>query len=422
MINQESLNAVKAASFGSEFCKPLYPSYCFSQIPRTIEELFSKERAKGLPRETVGEESYDVVVLFLIDGFGWRFFEKYCDRYPFLQRALSEGRVSKLTSQFPSTTAPHVTCLNTGLSTGESGVYEWFYYEPKVDGIICPLLFSHARDKEAGTLAKVPITPQEIYPTQTIYQKLKKKGVNPYVMQHKHIAHSPYSQVMSQGATIIPYSGFSEGLHQVTSLCKEATSPTYIFSYFGDIDSAGHRHGIDSKAFDDAVDLCWKSLESLFWDVLRPTEKNIAVLFVADHGMVEVNPKTTIYINQQCPEILPWIKRNRKGELLSPAGSCRDLFLHINDAHLDDAYLFLKKQFQNKAEIYKTEELLKRGFFGKEAPSQLLLDRVGNLVVLPYEQEAIWWYEKNYFEQHFYAAHGGLTRHEMEIPFLFLEV
>jgi hypothetical protein len=45
---------------------------------------------------------------------------------------------------------------------------------------------------------------------------------------------------------------------------------------------------------------------------------------------------------------------------------------------------------------------------------------VGNLVILPYEHEAIWWYEKGRFEQHFYAAHGGLTRKEMETIFLFL--
>jgi len=50
------------------------------------------------------------------------------------------------------------------------------------------------------------------------------------------------------------------------------------------------------------------------------------------------------------------------------------------------------------------------------------LQRVGDLVVLPYEGNAVWWLEKHRFEQHFYGAHGGLTRGEIEIPFLFARI
>jgi hypothetical protein len=32
--------------------------------------------------------------------------------------------------------------------------------------------------------------------------------------------------------------------------------------------------------------------------------------------------------------------------------------------------------------------------------------------------EAVWWYEKDKFEQRFYGHHGGLTPQEMEIPLL----
>jgi predicted AlkP superfamily pyrophosphatase or phosphodiesterase len=69
------------------------------------------------------------VVLFFIDAFGWRFFEKFQDA-PFLKRMAKQGSIEKITSQFPSTTAAHVTTIHTGLPVGESGVYEWFYYEP----------------------------------------------------------------------------------------------------------------------------------------------------------------------------------------------------------------------------------------------------------------------------------------------------
>jgi hypothetical protein len=46
------------------------------------------------------------------------------------------------------------------------------------------------------------------------------------------------------------------------------------------------------------------------------------------------------------------------------------------------------------------------------------MSRVGNLVILPYDGETVWWYDPGRFEQKFYGHHGGLTPGEMEIPLL----
>jgi hypothetical protein len=48
------------------------------------------------------------------------------------------------------------------------------------------------------------------------------------------------------------------------------------------------------------------------------------------------------------------------------------------------------------------------------------LTRVGNVVILPYQYETVWWYEGGKFEMHFQGHHGGLTPEEMEIPLLLL--
>src|SRR5687768_17288702 len=130
MINEESFRTVDAAQFGMKFARPLYGSYCFSQIPQTVRYLLGAAAAPGLPLDTLGNlnSQYDHVILFLVDALGWRFIEQHAGEYPFLRRIFAEGVVSKLTSQFPSTTAAHVTTIHTGLSPAESGVYEWFYY------------------------------------------------------------------------------------------------------------------------------------------------------------------------------------------------------------------------------------------------------------------------------------------------------
>ena len=111
MLNADSLQALAKTPWGPSFVRPLYEGYAFSQIPSTVNKLLGKAAQGGLPREAVGGSwgPYDAVVLFLLDGFGWEFFETYRSSYPFLNRLYEQGVVSKISAQFPSTTAAHVT-------------------------------------------------------------------------------------------------------------------------------------------------------------------------------------------------------------------------------------------------------------------------------------------------------------------------
>jgi hypothetical protein len=392
-------------------------------LPNTIIKLLTGTASNTLSVDTVGGrwEKFDCTILFLIDGFGWEFFQGFASKYPFLNRFIEEGVASKISSEFPSTTAAHITSINTGQEVGETGIYEWFYYEPLVDKMIAPLLFSTAGDHESGTLLKEGAKVAEIFPFETIYQKLAKKGVHSIAMQQESIAHSPYSQALLAGADIFPFTHFPEMLGHLANLCKKPfKSPTYIFVYLGDIDSAGHRHGVTSPQFADAIDGCWNAIEEHFWQKLPSCPNKIALLCTADHGMAPVHPKTTILLNQVCPSLPSMIKKNRTGSLLVPAGSCRDFFMHIEEEYLGEAQAILKKQLKGVADVVKVSELLSEGFFGSKPPSQRLKERIGNLVVLPYLNESVfWWFEKHRLEQHFYAAHGGLTPNEMESIFLF---
>jgi hypothetical protein len=64
--------------------------------------------------------------------------------------------------------------------------------------------------------------------------------------------------------------------------------------------------------------------------------------------------------------------------------------------------------------VYKVADLIDQHFFGSGQPSQRFLDRVSNLVVLPYEGDSVFWYEQGRFDMSFLGHHGGLTRPEME--------
>ena len=423
MLNTASVRAVNEAKFSQRFVRPLYGSYSFSNIPQTVKFLLTGEGKCVLPLDVFGNlpTHYNKVILFFVDAFGWRFFERYAGRYPFLKRLLNEGVVSKMTSQFPSTTAAHTATIHTGLEVGQSGVYEWHYYEPLVDEVITPLWFSYAGDKERDTLKRSTIPAESFYPRQNFYQDLKNAGVASHIFQHEAYTPSTPSNMYFRGASTYPFRTLSDALTQMTELLlSDSGSPGYYFLYFDRIDAAGHQYGPHSEQFEYAVDTFLRTMEQQFYQKLSGKVQDTLFIMTADHGQIEVNPQTTFYLNREAREIERYLKTNQKGRFLVPAGSARDMFLHIKDERLDEAIAYLQKRLTGRAEVHRTRELLAQHFFGLHEPSPEFLGRVGNAVILPYSRESVWWYEEGRFRMHFLGNHGGLTPEEMHIPLALL--
>lgn len=428
MLNTASLNAVNNSGISSgrpfqRFVKPLYDSYCFSNIPPTIEFLLTGQGKSALPLDVFGKlpTRYSKVILFFIDGFGWRFFERYASKYNFLRTILSQGVASKLTSQFPSTTAAHVTTIHTSLSVAQSGIYEWNYYEPVVDEMISPLLFSYAGDKERDTLRRSEIPAEAFFPRQTFYSTLKTKGITPYIFQHEAYTPSTYSKIVYRGATVVSYKSLTDALQSVSEVVLTEKAPSaYYFLYFDRLDTICHHYGPNSRQFDEAVDTFLTTMDSLFYSKMSAKLQDTLFILVADHGQVEVDPRSTCYLNKLSIGIERHLQTNMRGKLLVPAGSARDMFLYIKEESLDEALALLRKRLEGTAEVYRTSELVAQHFFSMQEPSKAFLGRVGNGVILPYKYESVWWYEEGRFDMHFSGHHGGLTPDEMEIPFLVL--
>src|SRR5687767_8821102 len=86
--------------------KRYQPWVDFAVIPRYVEHLLTGSEGPvpaGLP------DRADHVVVVLLDAFGAAFLERFRD-HPLLRDAV----VSPLYSQFPSTTAAHVTTMHSG--------------------------------------------------------------------------------------------------------------------------------------------------------------------------------------------------------------------------------------------------------------------------------------------------------------------
>lgn len=382
------------------FIKPRYDSGGFAGIPNRIKDAFASKK-------------YDAVVLLFVDAFGWRFYERFQDA-AFIKRIAKHGKIEKLTSQFPSTTAAHVTTLHTGLPVGVTGVHEWFYYEPKVDRIIAPLLFSVAGTKGRDTLSVKNVKAAELYPKGIFYPELKKMGVDSFNFGLRDYTPSTYGNVVMAGSEMRSFKTLSEAFVNMGMLLKEQKHPTYIQLYFDKIDSLAHEYGPNGAQTEAEIETFLLMMEHYFERTFKG-KKRILFMMTADHGMCEVDPKTTVFLNTNpnFEGFQRFLKKNRRGHLLVPAGSPRDMFLYIKDDMLDEAQSFLARRLEGKADVVKTDALIADGYFGSEISSRFR-ERVANLVILSYRYESVWWYEKDKYDQKYYGHHGGLTPQEME--------
>ena len=393
---------------------------CFDALPGTIEALLTGvAHGASLPLAPFGlPERADRVALVYLDAFGWRFLERHHGHRLF-RRA---GAVERLTSQFPSTTAAHVTTVHTGLPVAEHGVYEWFVLEPTLDRLIAPLLFAFAGDSERGTLGTAGLPLQAVFPDGSpLYRRLRAAGVAPVVVQPAAFTPTPAtaliapSALLAADARMAAYASIDEAFEL---LVAAAVGEPRLFAnvYLPHVDELMHQHGPDHAFVDEAIEWTLDLLD----EALNALPAGTLVLLTADHGMAPVSPEASVYANELWPELAGLLRSGADGKPLAPAGSCRDLFLHTLPGRAEEVRDGLARRLEGVAEAHLTADLVAEGLFGP-SPSARLLGRLADVVVLPYHGEAVYWHEPGRFEQRFFGQHGGLTPDEMEIPLVVLE-
>src|SRR6185312_7564293 len=276
----------------------------------------------------------------------------------------------------------HVTTMHTGRPVVEHGMYEWNIYEPSLDALVTPLMFSFAGDADRDTLRGTGADVRTLYLTATLYRRLSTQGVRCIVLHPSTFAPSTYDGVLLDGATLHPYDSLAAGFETLGEELHARSGPTYAYVYIDTLDFTGHHHGPSSEAFDAEAVRCLDGIEA----GLGSLPPNTLLLLAADHGQLDVHPDRTRFVNVLWPEIASYLRRDRAGRPLAPAGSARDFFL-------------------------QTAALVAEGLF-TGAPGPRLRERIGDVCILPAAGETVWWRERGRFGMRFRGHHGGLTPEE----------
>jgi hypothetical protein len=387
-----------------DWCRPEQGRRCFDQLPATVERVLTGTTGGPALTMPLFGERFERVVFVYLDAFGWALFERHAE-HPLFGRAHAQGIVARLTSQFPSTTTAEVTTIHSGLPVAEHGLYEWHLYEPALDRLITPLLFSFAGDGERGTLGGV-LDPDSVFPSESVYTGLGAAGVRSTVLLPVAIAGAVPNIALLRDADVLPYTTPEAAMAAAGAALEPA--PAYVHVYLDEIDSLMHAVGPEGPLVETAVRL---ALDALAGAAFAP---GTLILLTSDHGMSPVDPHRTVYVNDAWPELAAHLETGADGKPLAPAGSCRDLFLHARAGHVDEVCTRLAERLEGIADVVPVERLVAEGIFAE--PSARLRARLANVVVLPHYGEAVYWHEAGRFVQKLHGQHGGLSPEEMEIP------
>lgn len=348
------------------------PPAGFAELPATAARALRDGRRR-------------VVVVFL-DAFGWRFVERH-RAHPLLAKLAREGVLAPMASQFPSTTVAHVTTMHTGLPVGDHGLYEWQVYEPTVGRVIRPFVEEDLDGVDVRGL--LPDGP-------TFYERLATtSGVPSRLWQP--FPRSPYDEAAVRGTPSEQYDGLAEGLRSLVATLADADR-LYAYCYFDGIDATGHVHGPSSPEFDDA---CLRALDAVyaaFFGPEAPPLDDTLLILTADHGQIEVSPDTIDDVDLLVPGLADRLTAG-------PAGSPRDLFLHVAPEDAEATIADLTRALGDRATVHHARDL-----FPHAGPR--LLSRLAPIAILPAPGRTAWLSTRHGKSQTFLGHHGGRTPEE----------
>lgn len=404
-----------------EFIYPRYEDYCFSNIPSAILYLLGLRKTSPLSgivnKAGVTPVNSNKIVLFLVDGFGYKQWLKYSRKIDFLNRFTENGVVAPITTVFPSTTAAALTTIHSGLTPQEHGLPEWWVYFDELDKIIKTLPFTPIEEKDGDKLLDSGVDPKILFDGKTIHEVLRESEIPSFTFIRDTYARSVYSKTVHKGSETIPFINSSDLFVNLQKKMAEISKPAYFYVYWDSLDSIAHTYGPHTEQYLAELNGFFYLLQEEF---IQKMEKSfadkISIFITADHGQVTVDPRQTIYLNQY-PEVVDNFQVGPSGNKILPWGSVRDVFLYIKPEKLNEVFEFLTKTFQGKATVMKIEKALEEGLFGKGNLHKKFRSRVGNILILPNGNSTIWYEHFKNDKFDLLGMHGGLSSEEMLVPF-----
>ncbi len=357
-------------------------------------ELYPPLRA--LPPERLA--GHRNLVLLVVDGLG----------HDHLVRAGAGGTLhallrDRITSVFPSTTATAVTTFLTGVAPQQHALTGWHMYFRELGAVIAVLPF---RTRHGAPLhAEHGIDANILFGHTPVFDRLP---VDSYIVAPERIIHSEFNLAHVGRAHRREHVSLTHMFREIAHTLRARDARKYVYAYWPELDHLAHEHGIGSAraaAHLAEIDAGFDR----FLEQIRGTDT--AVIVTADHGFVDTTPAASIELDAH-PALAETL-------LLPLCGERRVAYCYVQPGHERRFEDYVSTHLAGVAELYRSEHLIERGWFGLGAPHARLKERVGHYTLVMRDNATIkdWLPGERRYAQ--IGAHGGVTAAEMFVPLIF---
>jgi len=336
-----------------------------------------------------GESPSGRELVFLVDGLGADLLSKYADVAPSLSRMVMHGTV---TTSFPSTTATSLATLTTGEMPGAHGMLGYTVQVPRSGGRVLNSLKWDER-----------VDPVMWQPVPTLFERASAEGISTTHVAAKRYENTGFTRAVFRGAN---YKGANVSADLISeTVAALQKSPSFVYLYVNDVDSAGHSDGVGSDKWLAAL----KSVDDLVKALMQKLPKGTRIWLTADHGMINVEEKVIL---------------GKENELLTDiaviAGEprMRHLYLSTESASAEKEVISRwESELGSKVTMHTRKSAITAGLFGpnvsldaSERAGDVIAIAQGNLVLLDPERA-----DK---EGVMIGHHGGDSVIESSVPLL----
>lgn len=250
------------------------PEYGTGSLADLLPTLVAGQGVPGYTAAIAELTPADRNCVFLVDGMGWEQIKAHPDEAPYLTSLLGSSRGGTgrpITAGFPATTATSLASVGTGLPPARHGLPGYTVRNPATGELMNQLRWH----------PWTPPKPWQPYPT--VFQQADKAGVATAQVSSPAFQTTPLTKIALSGGTFL---GRMTGEERMDLAAQRlaAGDRSLVYTYYSELDGAGHRHGVNSDAWRGQL-MCVDRLVQRLAEQLPP---RTALYVTADHGMVDV--------------------------------------------------------------------------------------------------------------------------------------
>jgi predicted AlkP superfamily pyrophosphatase or phosphodiesterase len=224
----------------------------------------------------------------------------------------------------------------------------------------------------------------------------------------KQIVDSAFTQyTIGLSAKRIGYEGLQNFFECVEKAISLGERPSYIYSYWPELDSIAHILGIESIEAKEHLQVFDQALKE-FLERIEGT--NTTLIITSDHGLHDINPEGLIKTGDH-PELLESLT-------LPLCGDTRSAYCYVRPSRIKEFEDYVNSELEHACTIHKSEDLVNDNWFGLYEPNPKLAGRVGDYTLIFNEGYAVL---NNFPGQEapiLLGHHGGTSSEEMNVPLI----